>query len=64
MKDRNSLLISALAVAITVGNLAIPATMPAAGRAHAQLAAKAAPDHREPGSASACARALTDLPAD
>ncbi|WP_294613843.1 hypothetical protein [uncultured Roseovarius sp.] len=64
MKDRNSLLISALAVAITVGNLAIPAAMPRAELAHAQLATQAATDHREQGIASACGRALTDLPTD
>ena len=64
MKDRNSLLISALAMAITVGNIAIPSTMTEPDQARIEVAAKAAPDHRAPMRTAACALALTELPAD
>ena len=64
MKDRNSLLISALAMAITVGNIAIPSTMTEPDQARIEVAAKAAPDHHEPMRTAACALALTELPAD
>ena len=60
MKDRNSLLISALAVAIAVGNIAIPSTMTESDRARIE----AAPDHRAPMKTAACALALTELPPD
>ncbi|SEN36343.1 hypothetical protein SAMN04488077_11610 [Roseovarius tolerans] len=60
MKDRNSLLISALAMAITVGNIAIPSAMTEPDRARIE----AAPDHRAPMKTAACALALTELPTD
>ncbi|RKT32576.1 hypothetical protein BXY70_1924 [Roseovarius halotolerans] len=64
MKDRNSLLILALAVAITAGNIAIPSAMPDTDRAQTQMASKAAPDHHAPMKTAACALALTEVLAD
>jgi len=59
MKDRNSLLISALATAITVGNIAIPSAMTEPDRARIEAA-----DHHAPMKTAACTLALTELPAD
>jgi hypothetical protein len=64
MKDRNSLLISALAVAITVGNIAIPSAMTEPDQARIEVAAKATPAHPAPMKTTACALALTELSAD
>ncbi|MGQ3489350.1 hypothetical protein [Roseovarius pacificus] len=64
MKDRNSLLISFLAMAITVGNIAIPSTMTEPDPAWIEEAAKAAPDRHASMKTTACALALTELPAD
>ncbi|KGM88872.1 hypothetical protein rosmuc_01094 [Roseovarius mucosus DSM 17069] len=64
MKDRNSLLISALAMAITVGNVAIPSVMAEPDQARMAVADKAAPDHHAPMKTAACALALTEMPAD
>jgi hypothetical protein len=64
MKDRNSLLISALAMAITVGNIAIPSAMTESDRAQIEMAAKAVHDPYAPMKTAACALALTELPAD
>ena len=64
MKDRNSLLISALAVAIAVGNIAIPSAMTEPDQAQIEMAAKATPDHRAPMKTAARALALTELSAD
>lgn len=64
MKDRNSLLISALAIAITVGNIAIPSAMTEPDQARIEVAANAAPDRHAPMKTAACALALTELPAD
>jgi len=64
MKDRNSLLISALAMAITVGNIATPSTMTEPDQAQIEMAAKAVHDPDAPMKTAACALALTELPAD
>ena len=64
MKDKNSLLISALATAITVGNIAIPSAMTEPDRAGIEVAATVAPDRHAPMKTAACALALTELPAD
>ncbi|WP_294607235.1 hypothetical protein [uncultured Roseovarius sp.] len=64
MKDRNSLLISALAMAITVGNIAIPSAMTEPDRARIEEAAKAAPDQHASMKTAACTLALTKFPAD
>ncbi|WP_297772456.1 hypothetical protein [uncultured Roseovarius sp.] len=64
MKDRNSLLISALAMAITVGNIAIPSAMTEPDQARIEVATKAAPDSHAPMKTVACALALTELLAD
>lgn len=60
MKDRNSLLISALDTAITVGNIAIPLATPGPDHARIEVAAKAAPDRHAPLKTAACALALTN----
>jgi hypothetical protein len=60
MKDRNSLLISALATAITVGNIATPSTMTEPDQARIE----AAPDRHAPMKTDACTLALTEFPAD
>lgn len=60
MKDRNSFIITALAIAITAGNIAIPLAMPGTERAHIQMASNAAPDRHAPAKAGVCALALTE----
>ncbi|MBU3259550.1 hypothetical protein KPG71_05930 [Roseovarius sp. PS-C2] len=64
MKDRNSRLISALAMAIAVGNIAIPSAMTELDPAHIGVAANAAHDGHAPMKTAACALALTELPAN
>ncbi|MEQ8901752.1 MAG: hypothetical protein RID11_00420 [Roseovarius sp.] len=64
MTDRNSLLISALAMAITVGNLAISLATPGPDHTRIEMVAKAAPDRHAPMKTDACTLALTDLPAN
>lgn len=62
--DRNLLLISALAVAIAVGNIAMPLAMTEPDPARTVVAAEVAHDRYSPMKTATCALELTEMPAN